>query len=102
MREVVDLLAEITGIPAPRVALPHALLLFLGRINDWLSTNLLHRQPLFPLEAALHARDSQPFSSAKAVEELGYSPRPARAVLEDSVAWFQSQLHKSSTPPKIG
>lgn len=97
MREVVDLLADVTGIPAPRFAIPHPLLLALGRVNDWLSSRITKRPPLFPLEAALHARDSRPFSNARAALELGFSPRPARAVLEDAVRWFVDQGHGSES-----
>ena len=29
------------------------------------------------------------YSSAKAMRELGYAPRPARKAVEDAVAWFR-------------
>jgi dihydroflavonol-4-reductase len=30
------------------------------------------------------------FSSTKAIEQLGYSPRPARQAIADAVAWFRA------------
>jgi dihydroflavonol-4-reductase len=30
------------------------------------------------------------YSSAKATNELGYSPRPVRTAIEDAVAWFRA------------
>jgi dihydroflavonol-4-reductase len=30
------------------------------------------------------------FSSAKAMRELGYTPRPAREAVTDAVAWFRA------------
>ena len=30
------------------------------------------------------------FSSDKARRDLGYTPRPARAAIEDAVAWFRA------------
>jgi dihydroflavonol-4-reductase len=30
------------------------------------------------------------FSSARAVDELGYAPRPARQALTDAIAWFKA------------
>jgi dihydroflavonol-4-reductase len=36
------------------------------------------------------ARKKMFFSSAKAVAELGYTPRPARQAIEDAVAWFRA------------
>ncbi len=35
------------------------------------------------------ARKKMFFSSAKAVAELGYQPRPVRIAVEDAVAWFR-------------
>jgi dihydroflavonol-4-reductase len=88
MSEVVRLLAEITGLPAPWFAIPHGLLHGMGRINEWISDHLTHREPLVPLEAKLHAVDSRPFDSSKARRELGYQARPAREVLIEAVRWF--------------
>jgi dihydroflavonol-4-reductase len=36
------------------------------------------------------ARKKMFYSSAKAMAELGYSPRPVRLAVEDAVAWFKS------------
>ena len=30
------------------------------------------------------------FSSARAMRELGYAPRPARQAIADAVAWFKA------------
>ena len=91
MREIVRLLAEITGLPAPWFAIPHPLLHGMGRINEWLSDHVTHREPLVPFEAKLHAVDSRPFDSSKARRELGFQARPAREVLVDAVRWFVSE-----------
>ena len=88
MSEVVRLLAEITGLPAPWFAIPHGLLHGMGRINEWISDHLTHREPLVPIEAKLHAVDSRPFDSSKARRELGFQARPAREVLIEAVRWF--------------
>jgi dihydroflavonol-4-reductase len=36
------------------------------------------------------ARKKMFYSSAKAMAELGYRPRPARQAVEDAVAWFRA------------
>ena len=72
MSEIVRLLAEITGLPAPWFAIPHPLLHAMGRVNEWLSDHVTHREPLVPFEAKLHAVDSRPFDSSKARRELGF------------------------------
>jgi dihydroflavonol-4-reductase len=89
MRALLELLAEITGIPAPRFALPNALVLALGAANEWLSDHVTHRPPLVAREAALHARDARYFDVSKSERELGFAPRAAREVLVDAVRWFE-------------
>ena len=93
MRELLDALAELTGIPAPRLALPPALLGALGRVNEWISDHVTGRPPLIPREAALHARDSRRVEPTHATRELGYRWRPARDVVAGAVAWFVAEGH---------
>jgi dihydroflavonol-4-reductase len=90
MRELLALLAELTGIPAPRIALPNALVLALGAANEWLSDRVTHRPPVVAREAALHARDARFFDVSKSRTDLGFAPRGAREVLADAVRWFES------------
>jgi len=91
MRDLLAILAELTGIPAPRVALPLPLLSVVGRVMEWIADTITHKEPAATLEAALHARDSRYVSIDKARRELGYAPRPARAVLADAVRFFASE-----------
>ncbi len=88
MRDLVSVLSELTGIPAPRVAIPPRLLLLLGRCNEWIADHISHRTPLIDVESTLHARVNTPFSSAKAEKELGYRPSRARVALAKAVRWF--------------
>ena len=36
------------------------------------------------------ARKKMFYSSAKAMRDIGYAPRPARMAVEDAVAWFRA------------
>jgi dihydroflavonol-4-reductase len=40
------------------------------------------------LDGVRMSRKKMYFSSAKAMRELGYAPRPARQAIADAVAWF--------------
>ncbi len=93
MRALLALLAELTGIPAPRVPLPLPLLRAGGAVNEWLADHVTGRPPLASREQALHARDSRHVSSAKAMRELGYAPRPPRAALAAAVQYFAREGH---------
>ena len=91
MRELLAILAELTGIPAPRIALPLPLLQVVGQVMEWIADTITHREPAATREAALHARDSRYVSIEKARRELGYAPRPARTVLADAVRFFATE-----------
>lgn len=88
MSQVTQLLSELTGIPAPRVAIPSGVLLGLGRINEFIANHISHRAPLIDVESTLHARVNRAFSSAKAEKELGYRPSQARVTLAKATQWF--------------
>ena len=98
MRALLGLLAELTGIPAPRFALPHSAVLALGAANEWLSDHVTHRPPVIAREAALHARAARDFDVSKSRRELGFEPRAAREVLADAVRWFASHQPIRSNP----
>jgi dihydroflavonol-4-reductase len=91
MRELLAILADLTGIPAPRVALPLWFLHAVGKGMEWFADAVTHKEPAATVEAALHARDSRYASIEKARKELGYAPRHARAVLADAVRFFASE-----------
>jgi dihydroflavonol-4-reductase len=86
--EVTRLLSELTGIPAPRVAIPARLLRLLGRANEWVADHFTHRTPLVDVESTLHALANKPSHSGKAEKELGYRPSVARFALAKATRWF--------------
>jgi dihydroflavonol-4-reductase len=88
MADVVRILGDLTGIAPPRVKLPPGLLLALGLVDEWLARHVWPHEPLFPVEAALHARDSRRFAVDKARNELGFRPRSAEAALRRALRWF--------------
>jgi dihydroflavonol-4-reductase len=85
------ILAELTGIAAPKIPLPLPALQLAGIVNEFVADHVTHRPPLACREQAMHVRDSRYVSIEKARRELGYAPRPARAVLAAAVHWFASE-----------
>lgn len=91
MREMLAILADLTGIPAPRIPLPLPLLRVFGAINEWLADHVTGKPPLASREEAMHVRDSRYVSIEKAKRDLGYAPRSARQTLAAGVHWFASE-----------
>lgn len=89
LREIFALLATLTGIPAPRVRLPHAPILMAAYVNEALA-RLTGKEPLIPLAGVQMAKKFMFFESSKATEELGLRRRPAVDALRRAVEWFRA------------
>lgn len=90
LKEILDEISAITGRPAPRIRLPHALVLPLARISEWWTRISGGKEPRATVDGARMARKRMFFSSGKAKRELGYDPGPAREALRDAVEWFRN------------
>jgi dihydroflavonol-4-reductase len=89
LRQILDLLAEITGLPAPRVRLPYTPILLAAYLNEAIS-GITGREPLIPLAGVRMAKKFMFFDSSRAVRELGLPRRPAAEALARAVAWFRA------------
>lgn len=88
MRELLGVLAAVTGLPAVTRRFPRALALAAGAMSEALEGRLLRRHPAVPLEAARMSTTTMIFDDSRARRELGYTSRPATAAVEDSARWF--------------
>jgi dihydroflavonol-4-reductase len=89
LKEILDALARITGLPSPRVRLPHWVPVAAARA-DRLLTRLSGRAPRISLEGAKMARYRMYFDASRAVRELGLPQSPVEAALGRAVAWFRA------------
>jgi dihydroflavonol-4-reductase len=89
LQQIFSMLAEITGLPAPRVRLPYAPILVAAYINEAIA-RCSGNEPLIPLAGVQMARKFMFFDSAKAVQELGLPQRPAVEALRKAVEWFRA------------
>jgi dihydroflavonol-4-reductase len=83
-------LADITGLRAPRLRLPHNVVLGLAALDD-LRCRVTRSEPRVPLEGALMARELMYARSDRAAQELGWWANPVRDALERSVRWFRDR-----------
>ena len=87
---LLGLVAEVTGRRAPKVKLPIAALWPVALACEGLA-RVAGIEPLVTRDHLRMARKLMFFSSAKAIAELGFRPRPARDAVADAVAWFRGQ-----------
>jgi ornithine--oxo-acid transaminase len=88
MREILQALADCSGLPMPRLAVPSSVVVAAGLASTLIEGRLLHRQPHVPLEAARMSTTKMIFSDDRARAEIGHKSRPARLAIEDSARWF--------------
>ncbi len=89
LREIFVKLETMTGIPAPRVRLPHAVALAAGAASTaW--ARVAGGEPRVPLDAVRMSRQKMWVDGSKARRELGFAPGPADAALRRAVDWFRS------------
>lgn len=86
--EMLRMLADITGMKAPRLRLPHWLPVGAAALaTGW--ARLAGGEPRVPLDSARMARHRMFFDAGKAVRELGLVQSPIREALERAVRWFE-------------
>ena len=89
MKQALDVLAELTGLPAPKFRVPYALALLAAYSTEAVSA-FTGKPPKAPLAGVRMARYKMWFNPAKAIRELGLPQTPPRQALADAVAWFQT------------
>jgi len=88
LREGLEILSRITGLPAPATRIPYAVALGFAYFAEGVST-LTGKPPRAPVGGVEMARHSMFFSPAKAIRELGLPQTPPEQAFEDAVAWFK-------------
>ena len=89
MRETLAVLAELTGLPAPRLKVPFGIALAAAYANEAVA-QLTGRPPKAPLAGVRMAKYKMFFNPAKAVRELGMPQTPPRQAFVDAVEWFRA------------
>ena len=89
LAEILGEVARLTGRRPPSFKIPYAAILPVAAGAEALA-RLTGREPFVTLDGARMSKKKMFFSSARAVRELGYAPRPARQAIADAVAWFKA------------
>jgi dihydroflavonol-4-reductase len=90
LKQILDKLAAITGLPSPRVKLPYAMAYATGVVDTLVSGTIRKREPRVTLDSVRMGRKKMFVTSAKAERELGWNPRPVDEALRRAVEWFQA------------
>ncbi len=96
MKEMLDLLADITGLPAPRVRVPYRPILALSYLNATFCRIFPKTTPRMTPETIRMSSHHMYFDPSKAVRQLGFPQTPARDALAKAVEWYEENGYVGS------
>jgi dihydroflavonol-4-reductase len=98
LKQLLDILSQICGRPAPKIRLPHAVP-YLAALVDTLIARVAGREPQIPLEGVRMARHKMFVAVRKAQDHLNYSPTPLEEALEGAIRWYSDNGYLTSPVP---
>jgi dihydroflavonol-4-reductase len=90
LKEILDVLAAVTGLPAPGLRLPHWIPLSAAAVATGVA-RVTGRPPRVSLESVRMSTHRMFFDAGKAVRELGLAQTPVEEPLARAVAWFRDR-----------
>lgn len=103
LKQILDKLSIITGLPSPSVQVPHGLALGFAAFDEFFTGRLRGKEPRATVEAVRMGRKKMFAASTKAELELGYRSIPVDQALRRASAWFvQHGYVKQPLPQTLG
>jgi len=90
LKQILDKLGVISGLPSPKVKLPYFVAYAAGAVDQTFSGRLLGREPRATIETVRMGKKKMWASSAKAERDLGWKIFPADDALRRAVDWFRA------------
>ena len=87
LKELLEQLAQLTGMSAPKYSVPAWLPLTVAWLDEGILTTL-GKTPSVPLDGVRMARQRMYYDASKAIRELGLPQSPVSTALKDAVDWF--------------
>jgi dihydroflavonol-4-reductase len=99
LKGLLDLLAQITGLRAPGMKIPHGVALGVAYV-DTVFSRLMGKEPQIPVEGVKIARHKMFVDASRAQRELGFQPGPVVEGLERAVRWYRANGYVSARRAK--
>lgn len=90
LKQILDTLGRITGLPSPKVKLPYFFAFATGVVDEAITGRLLRREPRATVDTVRMGKKKMYASSGKAERELGWKIVPVEGALRRAVEWFRS------------
>jgi len=98
LKQILDRLAAITGLPSPKHRVPHAVAMAYAFFEETITGKLRGKEPRATVEAVRMGKKMMFANSAKAERELGLRVLPVEDALRSAVTWFVANGYAPATP----
>jgi dihydroflavonol-4-reductase len=96
LKQILDKMAAITGIPSPTVQIPFAVAATYAFFEENITGRLRGKEPRATLEEVRMGRKKMFASSAKAQQELGFRVAPVYPAMRAAIEWFRANGYAPS------
>jgi dihydroflavonol-4-reductase len=97
--EVFQLLAQVSGMNAPRFRIPYGVAYLSACVSEVVARTITHKPPFVTLAGVKLSRKRMFFDASKAVRELGLPQTPAIEALRKAVQWFRTHGYAKARAP---
>ena len=102
LKQILDRLSALTGLPSPTVKVPHAVAMAFALFDQTWTGKIRGKEPRATVEAVRMGRKMMFASSAKAQRELGFQVLPVYHALRAAVEWFTANGYAPAFPKEAG
>ena len=88
LKQILDRMSAITGLPSPKVKVPHAVAMAFAFFDETWTGKIRGKEPRATVEAVRMGKKMMFASSAKAERELGFRVLPIYNALRGAIDWF--------------
>lgn len=90
LKQILDKMSSITGIPSPTVEIPFAIAAAYAFFEEWITGRIRGKEPRATLEEVRMGRKKMFASSARAQQELGFRILPVYPAMRAAIEWFRA------------
>ncbi|WP_353068834.1 NAD-dependent epimerase/dehydratase family protein [Tunturibacter empetritectus] len=88
LKQILDRMSAITGLPSPTMKVPHAVAMAFAFFDENVTGKLRGKEPRATVEAVRMGKKMMFASSAKAERDLGFQVLPVYSALRAAIEWF--------------
>jgi dihydroflavonol-4-reductase len=98
LKQILDKMSAITGIPSPTVKIPFAIAATYAFFEEWITGRIRGKEPRATLEEVRMGRKKMYASSARAQQELGFRIVPVYKAMRAAIDWFRANGYSPAQP----